>query len=63
MNTNSMNATYMSESEISAAKNEQTYSLTLSSDQRKLLMYTGIAIGGYFLVRHFISMVKNKDKD
>ena len=62
MNSN-MNTTYASESEISAAKNEQTYSLTLSSDQRKLLMYTGAAIAGYFLVRHFINMAKNKDKE
>ena len=62
MNMNST-TTYASESEISAVKNEQTYSFTLSADQRKLLRYTGAAIRGYFLVRHFISMAKNKDKD
>lgn len=62
MNSN-INTMYTSESEISAAKNEQTYSLTLTSSQRRLLIYTGAAIGGYFLVRHFINMAKNKDRD
>lgn len=58
-----INTTYASESEVSAAKNEKTYTLTLSSDQRKLLMYTGAGIGVYFLVRHLINMAKNKDRD
>ena len=62
MNSN-INTTYTSESEVSAAKNEQTYSLTLTSDQRRLLTYTGVAMGGYFLVRHFINMAKNKDRE
>ena len=62
MNSN-INMMYASESEISAAKNEQTYSLTLTSDQRRLLIYTSAALGGYFLVRHFINMAKNKDRD
>ena len=61
-NMSTINTTYSSESEVSAAKKEQTYSLTLSADQRKLLMYTGTAIGGYLLVRHFIGMAK-RDRD
>ena len=58
-----MNNTYTTESEMATSKDAQTYSLTLSADQRKLLMYTGIAIAGYFLASHLVNKAVKKIRD
>ena len=56
-----MNSTnVMSESQVTSAKDEKTYTLTLTADQRKLLMYSAAAIGGYFLVRSLINAAVRK---
>ena len=54
---------YTTESEVSTSKDEQTFSITLNADQRKLLMYTGIAIAGYFLARHLVNTAVKKIRD
>ena len=60
MNSN----TVASQSQITSAKDEKTYQITLTADQRKLLMYSGIALAGYFLIRSLInSAVKKLNKD
>ena len=53
------------ESQIKEKEDPKTFSLTLTSDQRKYLTYTGIALAGYFLARHLVkSAVKSlKDND
>ena len=55
-----MEGTIMTESEKKAKEDPKTFSLTLTAEQRKLLTYTGFAIGGYILARHLIkSAVKS----
>ena len=40
---------------------QETFSLSLTAQQRKLLMYTGIGIAGYFIVKHLLrSALKGK---
>ena len=58
-----MNVT--TETEIKEKEDPKTFSLTLTSEQRKYLTYTGIALAGYFLARHLVkSAVKSlKDND
>ena len=53
------------ESEIKEKDDPKTFSLTLTGEQRKYLMYTGVALLGYFLAKHLVkSAVKNlKDND
>ena len=53
------------ESQIKEKDDPKTFSLTLTGEQRKYLMYTGVAILGYFLAKHLVkSAVKNlKDND
>ena len=53
------------ESQIKEKEDTKTFSLTLTAEQRKYLMYTGVALLGYFLARHLVkSAVKElKDKD
>ena len=61
MNSNNVyNDTVMTQSQVSAVKDEKTYTLTLTADQRKLLMYSGIAIGGYFIIRSLINAAVRK---
>ena len=54
---------YTTESEVSTSKDEQTFSITLTADQRRLLMYTGVAIAGYFLARHLVNTAFKKIRD
>ena len=54
---------YTTESEVSTSKDEQTFSITLNADQRRLLMYTGVAIAGYFLARHLVNTAVKKIRD
>lgn len=54
---------YTTESEVSTSKDEQTFSITLTADQRRLLMYTGVAIAGYFLARHLVNTAVKKIRD
>lgn len=58
--TNVYNDPIMSQSQVAATKDEKTYTLTLTADQRKLLMYSGAAIGGYFLLRSLINAAVKK---
>ena len=58
-----MDNTYLTETDMNATKDAQTYSLTLTADQRKLLMYTGVAIAGYFLAHHLVNTAVQKLKD
>ena len=58
--TNVYNDTIMSQSQVVAAKDEKRYTLTLTADQRKLLMYSGAVIGGYFLLRSLINATVKK---
>jgi len=53
------------ESQIKEKDDPKTFSLTLTGEQRKYLMYTGVALLGYFLAKHLVkSAVKNlKDND
>ena len=54
---------YTTESEVFTSKDEQTFSITLNADQRRLLMYTGVAIAGYFLARHLVNNAVKKIRD
>jgi len=61
MNSTSVyNDTVMTQSQVATAKDEKTYTLTLTSDQRKLLMYSSLAIGGYFVIRSLINAAVRK---
>ena len=53
------------ESQIKEKDDLKTFSLTLTGEQRKYLMYTGVALLGYILAKHLVkSAVKNlKDND
>lgn len=51
-----------SKDEIDIEKDMQTFSLTLSAEQRKLLLYTGIGIAGYVLIRHLISKAISRNR-
>ena len=59
------NMNIATESQIKEKEDPNTFSLTLTAEQRKYLMYTGVALLGYFLARHLVkSAVKElKDKD
>ena len=55
-----MDGTIITESEKKAKEDPKTFTITLTANQRKLLTYTGVAIGGYFLASHLIkSAVKS----
>ena len=49
-----MNSSIQSESEKITKEDPQTYSITLTAEQRKLLMYSGFAIAGYLLAKHLV---------
>ena len=52
------------ESEIKEKDDPKTFSLTLTGEQRKYLMYTGVALLGYFLAKHLVkSAVKSLKND
>ena len=59
------NMNVVTETQIKEKEDPKTFSLTLTGEQRKYLMYTGVALAGYFLVRHLVkSAVKSlKDND
>jgi hypothetical protein len=44
----------MSQSQVATQKDEKTFVITLTGDQRKLLLYTGAAIGVYFLLKSLV---------
>ena len=44
----------------SIKKDEKTYSITLTADQRKLLIYSGLAVGGYLIIRSLINAAVKK---
>ena len=53
-----MNVT--TESQIIEKEDPNTFSLTLTGEQRKYLSYTALALLGYFLARHLVkSAVKS----
>jgi hypothetical protein len=54
------NDTIVTQSQAAAAKDEKTYSITLTADQRNLLIYTGLAIGGYFIMKSLINAAVQK---
>ena len=48
------------ESQIKEKEDPKTFSLAQTGEQRKYLMYTGVALLGYFLARHLVkSTVKS----
>ena len=53
------------ESQIKEKEDPKTFSLTLTGEQREYLMYTGMALLGYFLTKHLVkSAVKSlKEND
>ena len=53
------------ESQIKEKDDSKTFSLTLTGEQRKYLMYTGVTLLGYLLAKHLVkSAVKNlKDNE
>lgn len=62
----------MTESELEAATgskkysisvDDKTYDITLSETQRNLLMYTGLGILGYFLIKSLINSAVKKIND
>lgn len=50
----------MTESQLKGSTDPKTFSITLTADQRKLLTYTAIALGGYFLARHLVNSAVDK---
>ena len=44
----------VTETQIKEKEDPKTFSLTLTGEQRKYLMYTGVALAGYFLARHLV---------
>ena len=57
---NTYNDQAMSQSQVSTAKDEKTFSITLTGEQRKLLMYSAGALGLYFVVRSLIDAAVRK---
>jgi len=51
------------ESEIKEKEDPKTLSLTLRGEQRKYLMYTGVALIGYFLARHLVKSAVKELRD
>jgi len=52
------------ETQIKEKEDPKTFSLTLTGDQRKYLMYPGIVLAGYFFARHFVKSAEGlKDND
>ena len=51
------------ESEIKEKDDPKTFSLTLTGEQRKYLMYTGVALLGYFLAKHLVKSAVKSLKD
>ena len=51
------------ESEIKEKDDPKTFSLTLTGEQRKYLMYTGVASLGYFLVKRLVKSAVKELKD
>ena len=51
------------ESEIKEKDVPKTFSLTLTGEQRKYLMYTGVALLGYFLAKHLVKSAVKSLKD
>jgi len=53
------------ETQIKEKEDPKTFSLTLTAEPRKYLMYTGVALLGYFLARHLVKSavksLKNND--
>jgi len=47
--------TVTTESELPASQDKKVYTFELTADQRTLIMWTGIAIEGYFLISHLIN--------
>ena len=58
-----MDNTYTTESEIASSQDAKTFSLTLTADQRRLLMYTGAAIASYFIARHLVNTAVKKIRE
>ena len=51
------------ESEIKENDDPKTFSLALTGEQRKYLMYTGVALLGYFLAKHLVKSAVKSLKD
>ena len=51
------------ESQIQEKDDPKTFSLTLTGEQRKYLMYTGVALLGYFLAKHLVKSAVKSLKD
>ena len=56
-----MNVT--TETEIKEKEDPKTFSLTLTTEQRKYLSYTAIALLGYFLMKHLVKSAVKSLKD
>jgi hypothetical protein len=57
---NTYNDQVMSQSQVSTAKDEQTFSITLTAEQRKLLMYSAGGLSIYFLLKSLIDAAVRK---
>ena len=53
----------VTESQIKEQEDPKTFSLALTGEQRKYLMYTRIALAGYFLARHLVKSAVKELKD
>jgi len=51
------------ESQIKEKEDPKTFSLALAAEQRKYLMYTEVALLGYFLARHLVKSAVKELKD
>lgn len=59
MNTNEP----MTQTQAASLKDAKTYSITLTADQRRLLLYTGGAIGIYVILKSLINSAVKKLND
>ena len=53
----------ITESELKAKEDPKTFTITLTSEQRKLLMYTGLAFGVYLLAKHLVKSTLKSIRD
>ena len=53
----------VTETQIKEKEDPKTFSLTLTGEQRKYLMYMGVALAGYFLARHLVKSAVKELKD
>ena len=60
---NSYDQPIMTQSDVAASKDNKTYTITLSAKQREVLLYFGLGLGGYILLKSLVKSAVRKLND